>query len=136
MGIPQYKQNQRMRELGILPKRDCCGCSACYAACPTGCIEMRADAEGFLFPVITDTRQCISCKKCEQVCPIPNVTQQIALSPNLPVAFAVIHKDEQVRRQSASGGVFSLLAEEILANHGCIRRGYVSRLYAGRAYMY
>ena len=109
MSIQQYEQNQRIRELGIIPKRDCCGCSACYAACPTGCIEMRADVEGFLFPVITDMRRCISCKKCEQVCPARNVTQQIALTPNLPVAFAVINKDEQVRRQSASGGVFHYL---------------------------
>lgn len=109
-----------MQELRIVPKRDCCGCSACCVACPTGCIEMRADVEGFLFPVITDTQQCISCKKCGQVCPIRNATQQIALSPNLPVAFAVINNDEQIRRQSASGGVFSLLAEEVLANHGVV----------------
>lgn len=120
MSIQQYKQNQKVRELGIIPKCDCCGCSACCAACPAGCIEMQADAEGFLFPVITDTRQCTSCKKCEQVCPVRNAAQQIARRPDFPAAFAVINKDEQVRRQSASGGVFSLLAEEILANHGVV----------------
>ena len=33
-------------------KSSCCGCSACYAVCPVGAIEMKADEEGFLYPVI------------------------------------------------------------------------------------
>ena len=45
----------------------CCGCSACYAVCPAGAIEMKSDGEGFLYPVI-DPGRCVRCHKCMQVC--------------------------------------------------------------------
>jgi len=48
-------------------KENCCGCSACYAACPMQAICMQDDEEGFLYPVI-DTERCIGCQKCIQVC--------------------------------------------------------------------
>lgn len=50
-----------------LDKDSCCGCSACYAACPVSAITMTADEEGFLYPVINDEK-CIKCKKCLSVC--------------------------------------------------------------------
>lgn len=31
-----------------LDKKDCCGCTACYNACPKKAIAMQADQEGFL----------------------------------------------------------------------------------------
>ena len=48
-------------------KSSCCGCSACYAVCPAGAIEMKSDGEGFLYPVI-DPGRCVRCHKCMQVC--------------------------------------------------------------------
>ena len=36
----------------IKDKKDCCGCTACYNACPKKAIAMQADQEGFLYPVI------------------------------------------------------------------------------------
>ena len=50
-------------------KSECCGCSACEQICPVGCIKMKEDEEGFLYPQIDETK-CIQCKKCEKVCPI------------------------------------------------------------------
>ena len=53
----------------ILPTYNhCCGCSACYAACPHNSITMCPDSEGFLYPDINSTT-CTECKICEQVCP-------------------------------------------------------------------
>ena len=46
---------------------DCCGCSACYCACPTGAISMLPDEEGFLYPRI-DEDSCIRCLRCHSVC--------------------------------------------------------------------
>ena len=34
-------------------KSSCCGCSACYAVCPVGAIEMKADEEGFFIRALT-----------------------------------------------------------------------------------
>lgn len=50
-------------------KEECCGCTACFAICPTHAIEMVEDAEGFDYPIINEGL-CISCHKCLQVCPI------------------------------------------------------------------
>ena len=36
----------------ICSKKDCSGCSACMNICPQKCIEMAADNEGFLYPII------------------------------------------------------------------------------------
>lgn len=48
-------------------KENCCGCSACYAACPMRAISMQEDDEGFLYPLI-DIEKCIRCQKCILVC--------------------------------------------------------------------
>ena len=60
-----------MKEIPVLfrKKEECCGCTACYAACPVGAIAMTEDEEGFLYPEI-NTEKCICCKKCLRVCPM------------------------------------------------------------------
>ena len=45
----------------------CCGCEACVQRCPRGCIEMKADHEGFFYPSV-DTLQCIGCGACAAIC--------------------------------------------------------------------
>lgn len=50
-------------------KEECCGCTACYAICPQGAIEMVEDNEGFEYPNINEDK-CIRCNMCELVCPI------------------------------------------------------------------
>ena len=50
-------------------REDCCGCTACYAICPTHAITMRPDEEGFEYPVV-DSEKCVRCYKCLWVCPI------------------------------------------------------------------
>ncbi|MGM9814117.1 MAG: hypothetical protein ACI32C_04400 [Candidatus Enteromonas sp.] len=71
---------------------DCCGCTACYSACPksgdkreivvngisletTGAITMMQDKEGFLYPVV-DAEACIKCKKCMTVCAFQRAKKQ------------------------------------------------------------
>ena len=46
--------------ISILQKDECCGCTACMSCCPTKAIGMKADYEGFLYPVI-DRNKCIDC---------------------------------------------------------------------------
>ena len=53
----------------ILPKDNhCCGCSACFSACPHDSIAMIQDFEGFYYPKVNPTT-CTECKQCEIACP-------------------------------------------------------------------
>lgn len=45
----------------------CCGCSACFVACPKCAITMKPDELGFLYPVI-DEALCVGCGACVKVC--------------------------------------------------------------------
>lgn len=96
-------------------KSDCSGCEACANACPVSCIEMKADAEGFLYPVI-DQDKCIHCGKCERTCPAINPRECVTK----PEAYLGYSKDVETRRSSSSGGMFSMLADEILNRGGCV----------------
>ncbi|MBR2494048.1 ferredoxin family protein [Helicobacter sp.] len=53
----------------ILPKDNhCCGCSACFSACPHDSITMAQDFCGFYYPKV-DPSTCTECKLCEIACP-------------------------------------------------------------------
>lgn len=98
-------------------KKDCCGCHACENICPKHCIEMKVDQEGFWYPEIDQTK-CINCNLCEKVC--PELKQYANPNALQPQALGAWNLDEQVRKQSSSGGVFTALAEWIIDQKGII----------------
>lgn len=98
-------------------KSACCGCSACYNACPTAAIEMLADQEGFLYPVI-DEDWCSDCGKCRQICPV--LHEGNYKEKNEPKFFVAAHNNSQVQTESASGGAFSALSQVILDRGGSV----------------
>ena len=93
----------------------CTGCSACANACPEQCIQMAADAEGFLRPKI-DSSQCVVCGTCQNVCPVLHPKA----NSHETVAYAAVHKDDAIRLESTSGGVFSLLCQWVLDHGGIV----------------
>ena len=95
----------------------CCGCAACYNICSENAINMAADAEGFLYPRINGDI-CIHCGRCEKVCPILNFGKDYNNTVN--TAFACYGKDIDKRMHSASGAVFTLLAEKIIGLGGVV----------------
>ena len=94
----------------------CTGCTACASACSRDCITMASDENGFLSPVI-DTEKCVSCSLCEKACPI---ITPLSLSKIAPKAYAAYCKDEAVRMQSSSGGIFTEIAKTVLADGGAV----------------
>ena len=99
----------------ISRKQDCSGCYACSNVCPESAITMTEDAEGFLYPQVDDAK-CTQCGLCEKVCPILNHKERV----NDTDFYACINKNDDIRLKSSSGGVFSLLAESVIASGGVV----------------
>lgn len=93
----------------------CCGCGACAAKCPKGCIEMIADGRGFKRPAI-DADICVGCGGCDSVCP---AIGERAKDGAKSVIWAK-SKDKCERLASSSGGLFGLLAREVLVSGGAV----------------
>ena len=101
--------------INIKNKQDCCGCSACVQKCPKQCISLYEDKEGFLYPKV-DNSICIDCGLCEQVCPVLNQAEE-----RKPIeVFAAKNPNEEIRKQSSSGGIFTLLAEQTIDSGGVV----------------
>lgn len=101
--------------IAVLPKIECCGCGACYNSCPAQAITMEYDAEGFLYPQIHE-ELCVSCGKCKKACPSLSGRYQNSGVPDCYVAMA----EDEVRKHSSSGGMFTLFAEHILKQGGAV----------------
>lgn len=99
----------------ISEKAQCCGCSACYNICPRHCISMEADYEGFVYPRI-DEASCINCGLCEKVCPLLHKPMQHELLG----VYGAQSKDDAVRLNSSSGGMFTEFARWIFAQNGVV----------------
>ncbi len=97
-------------------KNICTGCTACMAICPNNCIKIVEDENGFPYPQIYDISACVECGQCEQVCPV----LKESVFTNEPSAYAAISKDENIRAESSSGGIFTELAKPIIEQGGVI----------------
>lgn len=102
----------------IQDKAECCGCGACIQGCPSKCIQMAADEEGFLYPEVNKAL-CIACGICEKICPVLNSVSKDKEAKE-PVACAAINKNKDIRRESSSGGVFTLFSEYVLSKNGIV----------------
>ena len=76
---------------------------------------MQADSEGFLYPKV-DTEVCINCHLCEKVCPVINPSES-----RTPLGvYAAKNANDKVRMVSSSGGIFTCLAQRVLAEGGVV----------------
>ena len=95
-------------------KKICTGCGACRAVCPVGAVSMAENGEGFAYPAVSDA--CIDCGLCYARCPAQ--FPKYENNPN-PPCHAAAGADE-LRAQSSSGGLFTLLAEYVLERGGYV----------------
>lgn len=96
-------------------KQSCSGCSACVQACPKQCISFEEDEQGFRYPSVNN-ELCVNCGLCEKVCPCINENEQ-----TIPLdIYAAKNPDEEIRKDSSSGGIFTMLAESIIDEGGVV----------------
>lgn len=114
--LQQESKKQISDEIALFrSKEECCGCGACSNACPKGAITMKSDENGFYYPVL-NKENCIRCGKCKRVC----LYQQERPVHEIQEAKAAVAKAEQIRINSASGGVFAGVAQKFLEAGGIV----------------
>lgn len=97
----------------ICKNNSCTGCGACHNICPRKCIKMIENKEGILVPSI-DKQKCINCNLCIQTCPENN---KIDFYSPLKV-YAAWSLDENIRKNSASGGIAYEIYKYVIENGG------------------
>ena len=100
----------------ITDKVTCCGCWACENICPKHCVVMKEDNEGFRYPEV-DVEVCIECGLCEAVCPI---LHKPIKEHEETIGYVIQHKDNNIRRDSTSGGFFSAISDYVLNQNGYV----------------
>jgi len=100
-----------------LSKIKCVGCTACAAACPRSIIQMKRNEEGFQYPFIDNKDECVECGVCEKACPVLNFKPEVACEQTALIAQIT---DDEVRKESASGGMFSAIALSVLDEGGVV----------------
>ncbi|MGN0383495.1 MAG: Coenzyme F420 hydrogenase/dehydrogenase, beta subunit C-terminal domain [Eubacterium sp.] len=106
--------------INIQERPDCCGCTACYNICPVNAINMTPDTEGFLYPAV-NMDKCIDCRLCEKVCPIAcrKSDNGSKVEMAMPKGYIVRFYNDDIVRDSTSGGMFTAIAEY------CLEKGAV-----------
>lgn len=102
--------------MNITSGKQCTGCGACVMKCPKQCIKMIEDDNGFLIPHI-DLSLCVKCGLCDKVC---HLSYKPELSENRVAYAATNTKSRKVLNESSSGGIFTLLAEEVINQGGIV----------------
>lgn len=99
-----------------LDYNECTLCQACVNICPKECIELKFFKEGFEYPTI-NKEECIGCEKCKNVCPVLN---KLNIKKSLKETYVVKNLNENIRKNSSSGGFFSAISEHIFDEKGYI----------------
>lgn len=105
----------------VLEQKMCCGCGACYSACPTKCISF-VEGKYVNYPVVNE-ETCIDCGICKNICPGQmNINrlingEKVNLYNNISSIKVSYSKNDNIRVNSASGGIISELIVHLLENN-------------------
>ncbi len=94
----------------------CTGCNLCGDVCPQKAISYKVDEEGFCQPKV-DYKLCTECGKCKKLCPALNENRH---KKNKPSVFAAWSKNNKIRLESTSGGIFFELAKFVIEKKGYV----------------
>lgn len=105
-----------MKKIELCDIESCTQCQACKNACPRQCITMAEAKDGFTLPLI-DREICIECGACMNAC--HKITPKLEFQePQQTMAcWTKLRSD---RKNSSSGGAFSVIARRILKDGGVV----------------
>ncbi len=99
----------------LCSQEKCTLCGACEAVCPYNAISIATDR--LETKVTINKALCTGCNKCKSVCP---VLVPVKKQEKTPKAYAAYYNDSQKLKESASGAVFTVLAEKVLQGNGVV----------------
>lgn len=92
----------------------CTNCKLCQQVCPKGAISFKPNNFLYTIPSV-DTSKCVNCgiclKKCNELVKHNNTQHK---------GYIAYNKNKELRKKSASGGIFSALASEFIKKGGVV----------------
>lgn len=107
---------QNKKSFHDLPYAKCTACMACVDVCCHKALSPIIDKNGY-YQISGDADKCIECGLCVKSCPVLKTKEKVK---KLRRSYAVWNTNYEIRSQSASGGAFSALAEEVLKRGGVV----------------
>lgn len=103
----------------LAPASECMGCMLCADVCPKQAIVMKEDDNGYWGPII-DEKLCVGCLACERKCDsIRNDNDKTWLHKSKQ-PYKGWCLDNDIRKTSASGGIFSSIAITMIRKYNAI----------------
>lgn len=99
----------------IIPLNRCTGCMVCKETCHMNAITIEEN-KGYYYPMINETK-CVDCGACTDHCHAANEKPPFQEYKEVYLAW---NKDERIRNDSSSGGVFAAFADAILDKDGVV----------------
>ncbi len=103
-----------MNNIKQLQESKCTGCGSCYSSCPNKAIVMKSDGMGFYYPDVNENL-CTQCGSCVRACPSIQKPEKA-----FPQVLYAAYAKEDARRESASGGIFPVLAKKVIKEGGAV----------------
>lgn len=101
-------------EIKLAERGKCTACGLCKSVCSKQCISFDKINCGTVYPVI-NTEVCIQCGACVKNCPALSTEK---IHSNYPMrVYVAKNKDEQKKKNAASGGVASGFYKYAIENH-------------------
>jgi len=100
-------------------KSKCCGCGACMNVCPKQAITMEYGDDGYLYPVINQEK-CIGCGLCQKKCQYNDTAFKHDTLSDTEMDIYATQGNKEATVKSTSGGMFYLLAKQVLSKGGVV----------------
>lgn len=101
--------------MNIQNTHNCYGCGMCASVCTKGIIKIELNQDGFYEPILESAEQCTNCELCLRVCPFHNRETDSKATDSI-VAYAGWSKDDEIRKQSSSGGISFEIGSHLIKN--------------------
>ena len=97
-----------------IDKTRCTGCKMCADICPNNAIKFSVNNEGYWYP-ICDVSVCTNCGLCIEHCPVGD---NFDIFETKRKGFVAWSNNEDIRKESTSGGLYYEFASKILEENG------------------